>query len=336
MNAQDIKTLLIHTYKYARNRVIYLSGPPGSAKSAVTYQTVQELSTEYKEPFGFIDFRGSSQDPLELGRVAYVDGGALKFSSPDWVPDKGRGVIFCDEFLDCDKITQAAFGSLMNDKRIGDKRLGDGWMVIAAGNRREDKAAAGTFSSAAGNRLIHVTMDVDKDVCIQYAKENNWHPTIPAYWNMRPEHMCHLDHKAKDPQMFASLRSWEFASDVLTKMKLPEHMVHEVIVGCLGHAVGTEYYSAVQQYLEVEDPKKILTHPDSYPIPEKLSTLYAVVCAVSNMATKETFPAIVKFANRLTPEMAGMTIRDSVRQDKALLGTKAFSEWASKNSNFYL
>ncbi|HBF91048.1 MAG TPA: hypothetical protein DDX09_07755, partial [Hyphomonas atlantica] len=120
----------------------------------------------------FIDIRLSQREPVDLRGLPVPDGDSVNWLiSGEWPGDpESRGIILFDEITAADRSLQVAAYELILDRRLGNLySLPDGWLVVAAGNRAEDRAVAQTFSSALANRFCHLDVEADLDSWCQWA-----------------------------------------------------------------------------------------------------------------------------------------------------------------------
>jgi len=166
---------------------IYWHGPPGVGKS----DGISQLSKELK--IGFKDIRLGQMDTPDMIGWPYRDAkdDRTKFSRPEFWPDEARdgkeGILLLDEMSDAPRAIQSAAYQLVLNRQIGPHRLPRGWVPIAAGNRREDRAAAQAISTALANRFAHVDISADLDTWVTYAYGKDVHELITGFLRFRPE-----------------------------------------------------------------------------------------------------------------------------------------------------
>ena len=120
---------------------------------------------------------------------------------------------------------------LLLDRKVGDYTLPPGWIIVAAGNRKEDKAAVSAMPSPVANRMIHLDIIPSaSDWSAYVTKTGSVSPTIVGYImsmfkggagkgssrNWEPLLAVPTDGR----QRFPSPRSWEVASRLL-EVNLP-------------------------------------------------------------------------------------------------------------------
>ena len=58
---------------------------------------------------------------------------------------------------------------LILDRQVGDYTVPDGWFIVAAGNRTEDRAAVSQMPAPVANRFIHFNVESDISSWKEYA-----------------------------------------------------------------------------------------------------------------------------------------------------------------------
>ena len=118
-------------------------GPPGIGKSDIAYQFATEINAK------LFELRANLFDPVDvrggLKVVEQQDGTfRTRYGVPEDYPDtnyQGAVVLFIDELPNAPKATQNALLQLLLNKRIGTYELPANTIIIAAGNRAQDRAA---------------------------------------------------------------------------------------------------------------------------------------------------------------------------------------------------
>lgn len=257
-------------------RPVMVWGPPGVGKSMVTTQACDALELQIK------DVRAGLMDPVDINGLPSVKNGRVTWCPPDFWPlagkNNGKGVIFLDELPQAPPATQAALLQAVLDHRIGQHELDPNWTFIAAGNRQEDRAGANRMITPLLNRFIHLEMEVSVDDWNAWAVKAGIAPEVRSFIRFRPSHLHQFD-PSGGAKAFPTPRSWHFASDILGRV--PQHLRHPAIAGCVGEGNAAEFCTFVRLYEELPDIEEAVNNPDKAKIPTKADILHAFCGAVA-------------------------------------------------------
>lgn len=337
MNIIELKETIKHCYP--TKRPLFVRSSPGLGKSSACRQAAEEMGID------FIDIRLSQKAPEELGSLAFIKDDTIQYAAPSWVPTTGAGIILLDEFMDASLHVQSAMLEFSLDRRIGGVPLGDGWYVVAAGNRQEDKASAGRLSTAQANRFMHVTLEPDVDLQLAYGRANNWDPIVLYFLKYMPSTLSTFDPKSKEAA-FASPRTWEYVSDVL-KTQIPDHLRYPLMEGTIGADPAAKLEAFLQIWKSLTPFDVIKADPTGVPVPEDKGALYATCAMLSqnmikNITDVPLFETLMKYINRIPIEYQIIFLDDIQAQGnnsaaaKTLIKTRSFTEWAIKNHKILL
>lgn len=329
--------IVVAAYQGGSKQPIMAWGPPGVGKSAGAAAAAELLKQLLKDKgFGFIDLRLALMEPIDLRGLPNFKDGKVVWSLPAFLPTSGRGVLFLDELVQASPSMQAAASQLILDRRIGDYVLPEGWMVIAAGNRKSDRASTMAMPTHIANRFVHVTIDVSIDEWVAWALTHNIDMRIIAFLKWRPNLLHHFDPQSKG-EAFASPRSWEFASRMLAA-NLPAGSLLEVMKGCVGEGAAAEVTGFLSVYEKMPSIDTILLNPANAPLPGEPAVLYAVSTALVHRADKDNLGKISKYFDRIKdaqrPEFAVMALKEISLKKPELAKTRPYVEWASAMSTF--
>lgn len=306
----------------------FLWGAPGVGKSQVVAQTAAARG------MALIDIRAVLLDPVDLRGLPRISAdGASVWCPPGFLPGPkhpSEGILFLDELNSAPPLVQAACYQLILDRCIGEYRLPDGWSIIAAGNREKDKAVTHRMPSALANRMVHLDFEVSLEDWLAWAQRSGIRPELIAFLRFRPALLHDFDplsaHKA-----FASPRSWEFLSRILTAGPDPE-VEYELFQGAVGPGAAAEFMGFLQIWRELPTVESILSDPASAKVPDEPAAMYAICEALAQRAEPLTIDAITVYAARLPAEFGVLLMRDAVLLDESLVHTPAFARWATNNA----
>ncbi len=303
---------------------VFLWGAPGVGKSQVVAQIADKQGLE------LIDVRAVLLDPVDLRGIPRItpDGKAV-WSSPSFLPQEGRGILFLDELNAAPPLVQAACYQLILDRRLGEYELPSGWTIVAAGNRESDKAVTHRMPSALANRLIHLDFDADLDDWISWANSSDINSKLIAFLRFRPK-LLHVFDPKKNEKAFPSPRSWEFVSRILSAGPAPD-TTQALVAGAVGQAAAAECIGFLHVYDELPDIDALLRDPRRTVLPEDPAVVYALCESVARRANDSVMEELVLLANRLPTEFGVLLMRNAVAMQPSIVETPAFGHWAQDN-----
>jgi MoxR-like ATPase len=308
----------------------FIWGAPGVGKSQLVSQVASELKV------GFTDVRAVLLDPVDLRGLPHINGdNKAHWCAPDFLPTKGKGILFLDELNAAPPLVQAAcYQLVLPPHKLGEYQLPEGWSVVAAGNRETDRAVTHRMPSALANRFIHIDFDVDLEEWVMWALNNNIVTELIAFLRYRPALLHSFDPK-KNEKSFPSPRAWEFVSKVVSS-KMSPALEHEIVKGTVGEAAAAEFIGFLRIFRNLTSPDLILLKPETIEVPKDAAVLYALCGALSRKASEQNFDRLVKFFNRMPAEFSVLAVRDSILNDSNIVNTRAYVEWSSKNSKYQI
>jgi MoxR-like ATPase len=270
MKPSDLAAFLNRLVKDKIKLSTMIWGPPGIGKSSIVQQTA------HAHKVGFIDLRLSQLAPTDLRGlpVANKSQGTSHWFPPEFLPTRGRGILFLDEINLAPPTMQGMAQQLILDRRVGSYEVPDGWYIWAAGNRKEDRAIVFDMPAPLANRFIHLEVEADLDSFKNYALMAGIHEQIVAFTAFRP----HLLHKMDTSQpAWPSPRSWAMASDL--------HHAKLEIAPAVGNAAATEFSAFVALYTHLPDFGVILEGKgDTVDFPDEPSVRYALTIGLTARA----------------------------------------------------
>jgi len=304
---------------------VYIEGGPGIGKSAIVRQVAEEMGRV------LYDTRASQMDAVDTRGVPAAVGDRTKWLVPAEFPTEGSGIWFLDELTAAPPSIQAAFYQLILDRRLGSYELPQGWDVIAAGNRLNDRAIAFSMSSALANRFVHATLEPDVDEWIMWAQANKVSPMVIGYIRARRVMLFNHDTK-KNEKAFPTPRSWE-KLDRLLKANHNPGMEFLLSAGAVGEGAAIEYDGFLKTWRELPTTEEILKSPKSARVPpsENTSAMYAVATSLGDVTTPDNFGRVMIYAQRLPAEFATLIVQDALRKHRTMRDNPEYEKWCEKN-----
>lgn len=308
---------------------IHLWGPPGIGKSAIIKQITIEKN------IGFVDMRMALRDPTDLRGIPVPEDGKAKWLPPSDLPKDGQGILFLDELTSAPPLTQAGGYQLTLDRAIGEYTLPDGWYVIAAGNRLEDRAVVYRMSTALANRFIHLDYDVNMDDWIEWAMRIGIDHTIIAFIHWRGGDLLFSFDAASSEKAFPTPRTWEFASKIMKVVS--KNTMAETLEGTVGRGAAAEFMAFLKVQTELPDPLEILNKGSTF-VPKPLSLKYALVSALASRAggTKHC-EALLKYSANLPKEFSVLLIQLLATKERDnIMIAPSYAGWVREHSEIVL
>jgi hypothetical protein len=138
-------------------------------------------------------------------------------------------VLFLDELNAAPPLVQAACYQLILDRRLGEYALPDGWSVVAAGNREQDRAVTHRMPSALANRMVHLDFEVHLEDWLAWAENVSIRPEVTAFLRFRPA-LLHTS-TPPGPNGPSLPAHWEFVSDIWRSRSRGEYDLFRGTVG---------------------------------------------------------------------------------------------------------
>jgi hypothetical protein len=318
-----------------KNIPVMLSGAPGLGKSQIVHQIAAKLGIPVK------DIRASRLDPVDLHGIPVPDlkAGRTIWLTPAMLPDEKRdgkrGILFLDELPDASDAMQKALYGLVLERRLGDYKLPDGWVPVAAGNRRIDRTNTRPMGSALRNRFAHVEVSPDLQAWTLWANKAGISPWVMAFARYRPE----LLHKMPDndtQNAFPTPRAWESVSKLGDDM--PDDLRYLLVAGLVGEGAAGEFAAFMSVNSKLPDLDAILdgSYKDKLDSKE-ISIYYALATALARRCDKTTFGTALAYLTANVPgEFEVLFVVDAAKRDEAIMKTRAFNAWAIKNQSVIL
>ncbi len=285
-------------------------GPPGIGKSSIVEQTAT------RNKIGFIDLRLSQLAPTDLRGLPVADkvSGSSRWFPPEFLPRKGKGILFLDEINMAPPTMQGMAQQLILDRKVGSYVVPDGWFIWAAGNRKEDRATVFEMPAPLGNRFIHLDVSPDLDSFKAYAAQAGLHEQIAAFVTFRPA----LLHKMEAQQpAWPSPRSWTMANAL--------HNVGLDISPAVGAGAMVEFKAFLAVYDRLPNLEAILEGRASDGFPDEPSVRYATVVGLASRAENAThaYNAYRWLSRNCGPEWLQLCTVDLNRRIRLMKGGRA-------------
>lgn len=327
MNAHNAKRSLMHLCE--RKVPVFLWGPPGIGKSSVVSQIAKEQGV------GYIDLRLSLLDPTDLRGIPFFsnDKQSAQWAPPSFLPDgsEERGILFLDELNTAAPMVQASAYQLILDRKIGEYRLPDGWAIVAAGNRENDRGVVFRMAAPLANRFVHLEMEADVPTWQSWAKARNLDMSIIAFIAHRPDALFTFNTQ-NDNRSFATPRTWEYVHEILSSTP-DDDLMMALISGAIGEELAASFLGFRAVAGDIPDTDTILEGTATQ-VPQDTAALHILATALSMRINEYTSSKklnnLLSYTLKLPGEFAVMIVQDMRERKIELDHLESWTLWMRK------
>ena len=266
---------------FKKKRPLFMWGPPGIGKSDI----VKQITQEYKNSL-LIDIRLSLWEPTDIKGIPYFDSniGKMVWGAPEELPDEELAsqydtiVLFLDEMNSAAPSVQAAAYQLILNRRVGNYKLPDNVIIIAAGNREADKGVTYRMPAPLANRFIHLELAVSFDDWFAWAVDNNEHTDVVGYLTFAKKDLYDFDPKSPS-RSFATPRSWSFVSELLEDDD-DEITTTDLVSGSVGEGLAVKFMAHRKVAASMPNPTDILAGKVKELKTKEISAMYSLTVSL--------------------------------------------------------
>lgn len=262
-------SLIKNNIKFKEFPSVMLWGPPGVGKSQSIREIAKEIEEKTNKKVNITDVRLLLFNPIDLRGIptANEDKTLAVWLKPKiFEMDESADVVnilFLDEISACPQSVQAAAYQITLDRMIGEHKLPDNCIVVAAGNRVSDRSVASKMPRALANRLMHIEVSIDFDSWFEWAKENGINEMVLKFLENNKKYLMRYLPESDDVA-YATPRTWEMVSKVLNNVLDPTANKEPLISGLVGKDIALEYMKFMYVNLNVPDVKDIFLKDIKY------------------------------------------------------------------------
>lgn len=319
---------------------VMLWGPPGVGKSQGVKQIASEIQQQTGKKVVVTDVRLLLFNPVDLRGIptANADKTLAVWLRPKIFDmddsDSVVNILFLDEITAAPQSVQAAAYQITLDRTVGEHRLPDNCIVIAAGNRVTDRSVAFNMPKALANRLCHLEIKGDAASWHEWAVLSNIHPFVMGYLDYNSSTLTMFD-PAEDNLAFPTPRSWEMVSNILNSVSDNVTQVYPLLAGCIGTNTAGAFRTWCEIYQHIPPMDQIFGE-NQCPPPDRPELLYATVAAMVDYARKKATETelghSVDFACTMPIEFRFRLFNDYYRIrsiHQKLKKNKTYSQWVT-------
>lgn len=321
---------------------VMLWGPPGVGKSQGVRQAARAIEDETGKRVVITDVRLLLFNPIDLRGIPTANSDktlAVWLKPKIFQMDESDDIVnilFLDEISAAPQSVQAAAYQITLDRVVGEHRLPDNCIVIAAGNRVSDRSVAYKMPRALANRLCHFEIIHSYESWNRWAVASGVNEKVLGFLSFSRDSLMSPDDVSD--LAFATPRSWEMVSNLLNLVDKEPDSIFPMIAGCIGTAKAVEFRSWCSVYSQLPDIAAIFDGKTAS-VPKTTDALYALISSMTAYAReiktdKRRIANSVKYAMQLPPEFSTVLMRNYMAFDKnyrqSLMGIPEFSSWLQK------
>mgnify|MGYP005810048853 FL=1 len=178
---------------------VMLWGPPGIGKSQAVRQIGEKIRENTRKSVNMTDVRLLLFNPIDLRGIptANADKTLAVWLKPKIFQmdpsDDVINILFLDEITSAPQSVQAAAYQITLDRVIGEHRLPENCIVIAAGNRTTDRSVAFKMPKALANRMMHIEITSSFDSWKRWALRVGINDRVIGFLSFRQSCLMDLE-----------------------------------------------------------------------------------------------------------------------------------------------
>lgn len=332
---------------------VCLLGPSGCGKSLSTMPggSLHTRLAHYHgvdpSKYGHIDFRPAVQDPTEALGLPWPnrDTGKTERFLPDNLPTDPNsfGIFVIEEITIAPKSWHNALYQFLQERRLGDYFLPDGWVIMATGNRVQDGCGATTLPAALRDRFFDVEYLPCQPDFSKWAIEHGVDYRVVAATRWHPDFVEAFDGKVKGQQ--STGRSLTKFSRVLENSGLTpskrgrsaeDRRIQRLAVAKLGEEDGGRMSSFIGIFSRLPDIDDIVSGlSESVAVPVEFDVQVATVAQLAKMSNDSNIGNILRWIDRNSDTMKIVFACDVEGAAPMARDTKEYRDWRIANDSLF-
>ncbi len=326
---------------------LMLWGAPGVGKSQAIRQVAKQIEAKTGKGCNVTDVRLLLFNPIDLRGIptANADKTLAVWLKPQIFQmnesDDVVNILFLDEISAAPQSVQAAAYQITLDRIIGEHKLPDNCIVIAAGNRVTDKSVAFKMPRALANRLCHMEIESNFDSWQRWAVASGISPKVIGFLSFRQDFLIENENTGDD-LAFPTPRSWEMVSNVLKLHNDDTDKAYPLISGLVGSGACVEFTSWCRVFSTLPKIEDIFKGKCST-VPKSTDALYALVSSMTAYAREHSdnlreLENSIIYASQLPSDFAFVLIKNyTVIEDgmkEKLMRIPSFTRWLNSKGKY--
>ena len=303
---------------------VMLWGAPGVGKSQGVRQIARLIEEKTGKRVEVTDVRLLLFNPVDLRGIPTANAEktlAIWLKPKIFQLDDSESVVnilFLDEISAAPQSVQAAAYQITLDHTVGEHKLPQNCIVIAAGNRVTDKSVAFNMPKALANRLCHIEIESHQKSWHDWAIKANVNQCVISFLDANPEYLMDFIPE-EDDLAFPTPRSWEMVSNVLNYTSSSVKQIFPIIVGCVGERAAFALLDWDKIYDKIPEVKDIYDGTE-HGVPLRPEALYAlsskIISYTQGAITEDRLNNAIKYVFKMQFEFRNRILNDFVKIKK--------------------
>jgi len=325
---------------------VALVGPTGTAKSSIMREVVAEIGNGFEYWMLALSLMLDSGD---LGiPVPDMKEGVMRYLPPAHWPlgkPNAKGLLCGEEMDRCPVELQRGFAHLMLEGELHGAKLASGVFVCATMNGTSDIA---TEELSEHIRTRMVTIFLDRNAAGSGESYDKWAQAHGLSITRRAFNKYKRSTLAESPP-FAEMavcndRTVDMADCIMQASKAVKFVTDDIIMpaiaGCIGIGAAAEYMAMDKLVSEAPDPEDCISDPNGSPVPENVSTAYALAIAIAgciaDTADRSRLSGASVYLSRLQPALAACAFKTVSERNPRIWTVKESLAWQNEHKALLL
>lgn len=218
----------------AKQRPIFLMGPPGIGKTAIIQQVAEEMDIAL---ISYSMTHHTRQSALGLPRIKEVSYQGKPYVVSEYTMSeiiasvydtmeasgKKKGILFLDEINCVSETLSPIMLQFLQFKTFGMHAVPEGWVVVTAGNPPEYNNSVHEFDVVTWDRLKRIDVETDFDAWKEFAYATGVHAAVISFLENKQDRFYTIKNTI-DGKQFVTARGWDDLSRIIhvyEKHKIP-------------------------------------------------------------------------------------------------------------------
>ena len=321
---------------------VMLWGAPGVGKSQAVRQLAKIIESQTGKKtvvtdvrlllFNPIDLRGIPTSNADKTLAVWLKPQIFQMDDSDDIVN----ILFLDEISAAPQSVQAAAYQITLDRVVGEHKLPENCIVIAAGNRTTDKSVAFKMPKALANRLLHIEAEGSFKSWKKWAVANGINHKVVGFLSFRQNYLMRFD-SSSDDLAFSTPRSWEMVSNILNSVSDDVDKMYHLIAGLVGTGVAVEFRTWAKVYNSLPNMEDIFDGKMPQ-LPKNSDAIYALISSMTAYAREHKtemnrIANSIVYAEHMPPDFSAVLLKDYMYIEdgykEKLMRIPEFARWLS-------